>query len=407
MSRRNEMKNLAEGLSGSIADLSRSVDEKRIIELDPDQIDVDDQVRTNFNEILELSASIKQDGQQTPCTVGPLNTDTGKYPLYYGERRWRAVKLIAGMKLRVIIDPVPRTPAELIRGQFTENEQRASLLPHEVGLTIQRYKKAKLAEGIKLTLSDIAKDMNKPIGYINMHAQFADLPEPIESLITDGFTRDAELLLSLKTFWKHQPEDCRAFIAHCRENPELLTREAARTKAREAKGGKDPKLKEKTDAPSTIPGGKVDDGAGQGNNNVPPTTVDQQSGNNDQISNQQLVETAPKDIPKTDSESNKQSDETEPGNMSVTQNAGVGSEKQSARSRNGNVRNIDSNRIVIAVRVAQDTTLVAGLLLVDRVVENQPGKCVVELNVNGVPNLKIVSTDQIEIMSVAEMVTDD
>lgn len=222
-------------LAGNLAKLDQVATEGRVLELDPSQVVPSLQVRTSFIEIEELADSIKQGGQHTPITVGPMDTDTGKYPLLMGERRWRAVQLIPGLKIRCIVDASQRSAADLIKAQVTENEQRNGLLPHEVGIAIQRYKEARLADGVKLTYPQIATEWSKPLHYINVHAGLTDLPECILSLITNNITRDSEMLFSLKTLHKLEPETCEKFIAEAKDQPDLLTRATARNMAREAK----------------------------------------------------------------------------------------------------------------------------------------------------------------------------
>jgi ParB family transcriptional regulator, chromosome partitioning protein len=385
-------------LAGDMQALDQVATEGRVLEVDPNEVEIRAQVRTTFQEIEELARSIGKEGQQQPCVVGPRNTDTGKYPLYIGERRCRAVQLLPGRKLKVIIDATKRSAADLIRHQVVENEHRSNLLPHEVAMTIKRYREERLAEGVKLTLAQVAQEWEKPVHYINMYAQFLDLPECILSLIIDNTTRDAELLFSLKSFYKVQPEECEAFIREARSKPELMTREQARTKAREAKGKLKPNETVETESAKNqaingfqqTPTGNVVElnsksSHGEESHQNSACAVEGQGAKaTDPIDEVGGVQTAQE----SDAPRNEEVPTSQPG-------------KADRRGR-GAVRQIDANRIVIAVSIASDEPT-KGLLLVNKIVENNPGKCVVEVNIAGRPTERIVDTDCIDIISMAEL----
>ncbi|SED32696.1 ParB/RepB/Spo0J family partition protein [Pseudomonas saponiphila] len=386
-------------LAGNLAKLDQVATEGRVLELDPSQVVPSLQVRTSFIEIEELADSIKQGGQHTPITVGPMDTDTGKYPLLMGERRWRAVQLIPGLKIRCIVDASQRSAADLIKAQVTENEQRNGLLPHEVGIAIQRYKEARLADGVKLTYPQIATEWSKPLHYINVHAGLTDLPECILSLITNNITRDSEMLFSLKTLHKLEPETCEKFIAEAKDQPDLLTRATARNMAREAKAR----------ATQQENGGNATGGL---NGNA---GAEKQSGASGFASTQAASTAAPSSNSGAGEEQGSAGAEAvaagqvDVGGTGRSAEPSKGSESGQAqgapqeKSRPKSVtRDIDANRIVIAVNIVREETT-KGLLLVNKVVDGQPGKCVVEITKQGKQTELIVDTDCIEIVTMAEL----
>lgn len=387
-------------LAGNLAKLDQVATEGRVLELDPSQVVPSLQVRTSFIEIEELADSIKQGGQHTPITVGPMDTDTGKYPLLMGERRWRAVQLIPGLKIRCIVDASQRSAADLIKAQVTENEQRNGLLPHEVGIAIQRYKEARLADGVKLTYPQIASEWSKPLHYINVHAGLTDLPECILSLITNNITRDSEMLFSLKTLHKLEPETCEKFIAEAKDQPDLLTRATARNMAREAKARATQQENGGNQAGSQTAnagGEQMSGGASLASTQFPSQST---SGSDSapeveqgSAGTERSVAAGPVDMGGTS-----RATETSKGSESG-QAHGAPQEKSRSKSV---IRDIDANRIVIAVNVVRDETT-KGLLLVNKVVDGQPGKCVVEITKQGRPTELIVDTDCIEIITMAEL----
>lgn len=95
------------------------------------------QPRSAFDDVrlAELSASIAEQGMIQPVVVRP--TETGKYELIAGERRWRAARAAAIEEIPAIIRDA--TDAEALELALVENLQREDLNPIERATAYQRY----------------------------------------------------------------------------------------------------------------------------------------------------------------------------------------------------------------------------------------------------------------------------
>ena len=77
--------------------------QKEIIDLDINLIDEDpNQPRKTFDNITELSESIKERGVKSPISVHPI--DNGRYMINHGARRYRASKLAGKTTIPAFID---------------------------------------------------------------------------------------------------------------------------------------------------------------------------------------------------------------------------------------------------------------------------------------------------------------
>ena len=76
----------------------------------------------------ELAASIKAQGVMQPILVRPLS-ETGRYEIIAGERRWRASQLAGLTEVPVLIREIPDDAA--LAMSLIENIQRENLNPLE------------------------------------------------------------------------------------------------------------------------------------------------------------------------------------------------------------------------------------------------------------------------------------
>jgi ParB family chromosome partitioning protein len=115
--------------------LPESFEEFQSIPLD--QIEPgEQQPRESFSDdkLLELSQSIQANGLIQPITV--LKTDSGKYRIIAGERRWRAAGLADLKTIPALVRSVEKE--KLLELALIENIQREDLNPIEVAMAFER-----------------------------------------------------------------------------------------------------------------------------------------------------------------------------------------------------------------------------------------------------------------------------
>jgi ParB family chromosome partitioning protein len=115
--------------------LPESFEEFQSIPLD--QIEPgEQQPRESFSDdrLLELSQSIQANGLIQPITV--LKTDSGKYRIIAGERRWRAAGLADLKTIPALVRSVEKE--KLLELALIENIQREDLNPIEVATAFER-----------------------------------------------------------------------------------------------------------------------------------------------------------------------------------------------------------------------------------------------------------------------------
>ncbi len=88
-----------------------------------------DQPRKTFSDesITLLARSLERDGQQQPISV--FMRGKGKYFLFDGERRWRAVKELGWETVQAIVIADPKSPDQLHRQALRANHHRENMNP--------------------------------------------------------------------------------------------------------------------------------------------------------------------------------------------------------------------------------------------------------------------------------------
>lgn len=118
---------------------------KAIQEVPLDLIDVEEQVRTVFDEgkLKELSDSIKEMGLQNPIRL--YKNKDGRFGLVLGERRFRAVQRIGGMDTisSIVYDSKPSEEEKQLL-QLIENLQREDLNALEMAWGFQNLANQKM-----------------------------------------------------------------------------------------------------------------------------------------------------------------------------------------------------------------------------------------------------------------------
>jgi len=119
-------------LAGNTAEVARQ-ETLRVDRLQPGKY----QPRTQMDpeSLNELAASIKAQGIMQPILVRPLS-ETGRYEIIAGERRWRASQLAGLTEVPVLVREIPDDSA--LAMSLIENIQRENLNPLEEAMGLQR-----------------------------------------------------------------------------------------------------------------------------------------------------------------------------------------------------------------------------------------------------------------------------
>lgn len=220
-----------EGLTSKAEDLpiQPEQDAPRGFFVDPRQVYAKKQVRKNFGDLVELAGSIREHKQKQPCVVFPKD-ETGKYPLYVGERRWRAC-LESNQMLWVIEEKDVPSSTDIKIGQLIENIERESLSPVEIGHGI-----ADLIKRTKKRQSEIAEILHVAEKYISIHLTCTKLPPCVEDIFNAGDVTNPDTLSVLKRLYDEDPERCEKLCARASE--EQVTRSMAEKALKDVKDTK-------------------------------------------------------------------------------------------------------------------------------------------------------------------------
>lgn len=193
--------------------------EGQILRLSLGLIEVKPQVRKHFDEeeLKALAESIKAVGLQEPLTVMEEDPHSHKYTLVNGERRYRALKLIYGedfqntmVECYVRAKPVEENHKKLL--QIVDNEVRSGLTVSELVSTIRYLER----NGIK------RKEIAKALGGVTsakMTKLYAladyDCPAFLEPLMS--MTTSYQNLYLLRNLAKRYPDEVKNFCIECVE----------------------------------------------------------------------------------------------------------------------------------------------------------------------------------------------
>lgn len=193
--------------------------EGQILRLSLGLIEVKPQVRKHFDEeeLKALAESIKAVGLQEPLTVMEEDPNSHKYTLVNGERRYRALKLIFGddfqntmVECYVRAKPVEENHKKLL--QIVDNEVRSGLTVSELVSTIRFLER----NGIK------RKEIAKALGGVTsakMTKLYAladyDCPAFLEPLMS--MTTSYQNLYLLRNLAKKYPDEVKNFCIECVE----------------------------------------------------------------------------------------------------------------------------------------------------------------------------------------------
>jgi ParB family transcriptional regulator, chromosome partitioning protein len=136
--------------------------------------------RRNFadSDLTDLAQSIREHGVVQPVVVRRAS-ETGRFEIIAGERRWRAAQRAGLIDLPVIIRDVDdRVALELA---IVENVQRTDLNPIEEALGYQQ-----LMDEHHYTQADLAQVIGKSRSHVANTLRLLKLPDSIRDMLVDG-----------------------------------------------------------------------------------------------------------------------------------------------------------------------------------------------------------------------------
>jgi ParB/RepB/Spo0J family partition protein len=133
--------------------------------------------RTDFGNIDELGASIREKGIIEPLVVKKL--DEENYELVAGERRLRAAKAVGLENVPVAVRAGDETEIEEVK--LIENIHRKDFNPIEEGKAFQKY-----LDSTKVSVDTLAQKIAKPKIYAEKRLEILKLPEEIQIAISEG-----------------------------------------------------------------------------------------------------------------------------------------------------------------------------------------------------------------------------
>jgi len=139
------------------------------------------QPRQHFSEqkLDELANSIKKNGVIQPIAVRQSKSDTNKYEIVAGERRWLAAQR-AGLH-EIPVNILELSDLESLEVAIVENIQRDDLTPIEEA---RGYKR--LLDEFKYDHENIAKLMSKSRSHISNTLRLLTLPNDIIAMLEEG-----------------------------------------------------------------------------------------------------------------------------------------------------------------------------------------------------------------------------
>ena len=139
------------------------------------------QPRQNFKEekLEELANSIRKNGIIQPIAVRPSKSDSNKYEIVAGERRWLAAQRAGLHEIPITI--LDLSDVESLEVAIVENIQRDDLNPIEEA---KGYKR--LNEEFKYDHESISKLMSKSRSHISNTLRLLSLPSDVISMLEEG-----------------------------------------------------------------------------------------------------------------------------------------------------------------------------------------------------------------------------
>ena len=130
-------------------------------------------------ELIELAASIKENGVLQPVLVRPDPTNSGMYEIVAGERRWRAAQMAQCHDLPVVVRAL--TDRETLEIALIENIQRRNLSAIEEARGYLR-----LTEEFDETQETIARRVGKSRSHVANIVRLLKLPRLVQQWLEEG-----------------------------------------------------------------------------------------------------------------------------------------------------------------------------------------------------------------------------
>ena len=178
-------KGLGRGLSALFGDTTR--EEKKPLTNQSNTVAISDlsrnpyQPRQNFKEekLVELANSIRKNGIIQPIAVRPSKSDSNKFEIVAGERRWLAAQRAGLHEIPITI--LDLSDVESLEVAIVENIQRDDLNPIEEA---KGYKR--LNEEFKYDHESISKLMSKSRSHISNTLRLLTLPADVIGMLEEG-----------------------------------------------------------------------------------------------------------------------------------------------------------------------------------------------------------------------------
>nr|WP_014343649.1 ParB/RepB/Spo0J family partition protein [Aliivibrio fischeri]AEY78235.1 chromosome partitioning protein parB [Aliivibrio fischeri] len=172
------------------------------------------QVRTDFDEssLQELALNIKENGQQLPVIVHPLD-NTNKYCIHQGERRWRAICLLDEIET---VDCLVRTNNTMFQ-QLSENIQRENLSPYEISAALLNLKSKENIKSVELS-----HKLGKSKSWTSQYESIAKMPVDLVQSLRNQNVLDINVIANVRKSAQKDLEATLRFV----QSGSNLTRES-------------------------------------------------------------------------------------------------------------------------------------------------------------------------------------
>lgn len=147
------------------------------MEIPIENIIVKSNPRTDFGDIDELTASVREKGVLEPVLVKEL--EDNKYELIAGERRYRASKAAGKATIPAALYSGDANDIEEVK--LIENMHRKDLNPVEEGIAFKKY-----MDETKASIERLAQKISKPKLYIERRLALLDLADEVKAALSGG-----------------------------------------------------------------------------------------------------------------------------------------------------------------------------------------------------------------------------
>jgi ParB family chromosome partitioning protein len=151
------------------------------------------QARQHFDAatLQNLAASVKRSGIREPIIVTPHESESGRYRIVAGERRWRAAQLAGLAEIPCLVDERLADPKQRLLAQAEENLHREDLNVVEEAAVLVH-----LMEAFSLGAQEAGALIGRSYQQARRLIQIHNAPQPIRDAIVQGHV-DARAALEL------------------------------------------------------------------------------------------------------------------------------------------------------------------------------------------------------------------